>query len=92
MSPSSEEPNATQKLLFVCQSSVSLKEVGSTGTSLVTCSEGAKGEFDIDTFWQALQTVEQKFLADLFLFNVVDLQSTGTVRDPDSILNRSAEN
>lgn len=33
-------PNATQKLFFVCQSLDILEEVGSAGTSLVTCSEG----------------------------------------------------
>lgn len=56
-------PNALQKSLFDCQRSVNLVTLELTGNPAWPSSEGAKGEFSIDTFSHAFHTLEQKSFA-----------------------------
>lgn len=84
-------PNALQKLDFDCQRSVSLERVAFRGTEALVCSAGAKGELRMGTSWQDSHTVEQK-LSFFWLSAVVELQSNGTDRASDSMLNSFAEN
>lgn len=93
---SEEPPKASQKTLLDCQSSVSLEAEELTDTPPLPCNEGAKGEFEMKTFWHSSQTFEQKLLVLCFDMDEfpesVELQRTGTGRGPDCTLNSSAEN
>lgn len=69
-------PNALQKSDSACQSWLSvLGEEELMGAPALPCSEGAKGEFDIDTFWHSSHTVEQKLFSDFE--EAVELQRMG---------------
>lgn len=82
-------PNALQKSDFDCQRSVSLERVAFRGREALVCSAGAKGELRMSTSWQDSHTLEQKL--SLF-WPAVELQSIGTDRASDSVLNSFAEN
>lgn len=93
-----EPPKAIQKSDSDCQRSVSLEEEEDGGGTPVPlpCSDGAKGEFDMDLSLQVSQSCVQKSLAlslaCVELDETVELQSIGTVRSFGPGVKRSAEN